>query len=225
MLSWSTQSNATSREPVAATTSLPPRWLFEVLTVQCAVYGYQVIGRQTRSGNKLWYEVHKNGRKESDTDWEPLMFLEKMPPYVLKLVRNYDEECKSMASGMDLRPITAIEVRNHLKDFGIDEDLASQKIKRMSGGQRSRLVLAAANWSRPHVIALVCSSTPPPPGIASPSCSKTKGKRKACGVLILIGGVVVVCTGRAYELSGQRHAGGAHTCAQDVQRGCGDDLA
>jgi ATPase subunit of ABC transporter with duplicated ATPase domains len=114
----------------------------------------QVIGRQTRSGNKLWYEVLKNGRKENDTDWEPLQFLEKMAPYVLKLVRNYDEECKSAASGMALRPITAIEVRKHLGDFGIDEDLASQKIKRMSGGQRSRLVLAAANWSRPHVIAL-----------------------------------------------------------------------
>jgi ATPase subunit of ABC transporter with duplicated ATPase domains len=28
------------------------------------------------------------------------------------------------------------------------------KIRRMSGGQKSRLVLAAAMWSKPHIIAL-----------------------------------------------------------------------
>jgi len=112
-----------------------------------------VVGRQSR-GNKLWYEVNKVGRKETDTDWEPLVFIEKMAPHVLKLVKNYDEKLKADQSGMAIRPITREEVRKHLADFGIDEDLSFQKIKRMSGGQRSRLVIAAAMWSMPHLIAL-----------------------------------------------------------------------
>ena len=45
-------------------------------------------------------------------------------------------------------------MRKHLEQFGIDEDLAMGKIKRMSGGQKSRLVLAAAMWINPHIIAL-----------------------------------------------------------------------
>jgi ATPase subunit of ABC transporter with duplicated ATPase domains len=61
---------------------------------------------------------------------------------------------KARNSGMSLRPTTLAEVRAHLEDFGISGDLAAGKIKRMSGGQKSRLVLAAAMWSRPHFIAL-----------------------------------------------------------------------
>ena len=49
---------------------------------------------------------------------------------------------------------TAEEVKRHLAEFGINEDLAMSKIRRMSGGQKSRLVLAAALWNKPHIIAL-----------------------------------------------------------------------
>jgi ATPase subunit of ABC transporter with duplicated ATPase domains len=55
---------------------------------------------------------------------------------------------------VDSRPIHETEVRHHLKDFGIDGDLATSKIKGFSGGQKSRVVLAAAMWNRPHLIAL-----------------------------------------------------------------------
>jgi ATPase subunit of ABC transporter with duplicated ATPase domains len=46
------------------------------------------------------------------------------------------------------------EIKAHLLEFGIDEELATGKVKRMSGGQKSRLVLAAAMWNKPHLIAL-----------------------------------------------------------------------
>lgn len=113
----------------------------------------QIVGRAER-GSKLWYEVVKVGRKKDDTIWEPLEYLQKMKPYVMKLVRHYDETMKAMQSGVDTRPLTAEEVKKHLADFGIDEDLAVSKIRRFSGGQRSRLVLAAAMWNRPHLICL-----------------------------------------------------------------------
>ena len=113
----------------------------------------EIIGRQER-GKTLFYECRRAGRKEDDTDWEPITALSKKDEYVMKMVRNFDEKLKAMQSGMDLRPLTKEEVRMHLAEFGIDEDLAMGKIKRMSGGQKSRLVLAAAMWINPHIIAL-----------------------------------------------------------------------
>ena len=113
----------------------------------------EIIGRQER-GKTLFYECRRAGRKEDDTDWEPITALSKKDEYVMKMVRNFDEKLKAMQSGMDLRPLTKEEVRLHLAEFGIDEDLAMGKIKRMSGGQKSRLVLAAAMWINPHIIAL-----------------------------------------------------------------------
>jgi elongation factor 3 len=113
----------------------------------------EIIGRQER-GKSLFYECVRAGRKEGDTDWEVVSSLEKKDVYVMKMVRNFDEKLKAMHSGMDLRPLTKEEVRKHLEQFGIDEDLAMGKIKRMSGGQKSRLVLAAAMWINPHIIAL-----------------------------------------------------------------------
>ena len=62
----------------------------------------------------------------------------------MKLVRNYDERAKTIASGMDIRPLTTSEIAKHLESFGIDQVLAAQKIRGFSGGQKSRLVLAAA---------------------------------------------------------------------------------
>ena len=68
--------------------------------------------------------------------------------------------CPGLAAGGllpvrgQVRPLTAAEVKAHLADFGIGEELALSRIKGFSGGQKSRLVLAAAMWSRPHLLTL-----------------------------------------------------------------------
>jgi len=115
----------------------------------------EVIGRREK-GNQLEYELVKVGRREGDTVWEPLEFLKKPPykTYVMKLVEQFDEKMKAYQSGLELRPLTQKEILAHLANYGIDYDLAHGKIRRMSGGQRSRLVLAAAMWTKPHIIAL-----------------------------------------------------------------------
>ena len=74
--------------------------------------------------------------------------------YVKKLIKNYDQKAQALESGMAIRPITAAEILAHLEDFGIDSSLAHGKIRQLSGGQRQRLVISAAFWSKPHVIAL-----------------------------------------------------------------------
>jgi len=98
--------------------------------------------------------VNKVGFREEQEWWEPLSNLKYKDPYVMKLVKNYDDKMKNSASGVDLRPITETEVRLHLQDYGIEDELATAKLKGFSGGQKSRVVLAAAMWNRPHLIAL-----------------------------------------------------------------------
>lgn len=112
-----------------------------------------VIGRQERGKGQLWYELNKTGHSDKSF-WEPLQSLKFKDKYIMKMVKNYDEKMKAEASGLAIRPITVEEVRKHLNDFGIGPLLADSKIKRFSAGQRSRLVLAAALWSKPHLIAL-----------------------------------------------------------------------
>merc|ERR1719473_2552082 len=70
------------------------------------------------------------------------------------MIANFDQRQQAIDSGMAIRPITAAEILAHLADFGVDSQLAHGKIKQMSGGQRQRLVICAAFWTKPHLIAL-----------------------------------------------------------------------
>jgi ATPase subunit of ABC transporter with duplicated ATPase domains len=63
-------------------------------------------------------------------------------------------------SGVDIRPITETEIRLHLESYGIMDDLATSKLKGFSGGQKSRVVIAAAMWTKPHLICLGASANP-----------------------------------------------------------------
>jgi len=113
----------------------------------------EIMSRAVRGG-ELSYETRRTGY-EKDTFWEPIGSLKRKDPYVMKLVLNYDEKIQAFASGMEVRPCTEKEILKHLADFGISHRLAqSGRIKGMSGGQKCRLVLAAAIWTKPHLIAL-----------------------------------------------------------------------
>ena len=111
-----------------------------------------ILSRVERS-KKLYYELEKVDFK-GVAQFRSLKDIERMPPHVMKLVRIFDEKLKAEQSGMDIRPVTSENLQKHLKEFGIGEDLATRKIRWMSGGQRCRLVLAAAMWSMPHLIVL-----------------------------------------------------------------------
>ena len=112
----------------------------------------EILGRAVKGG-ELCYEVRKNGDRPGVTKWEPAKFLHR-DSYCKKMCLNFDETYKAMQSGLDVRPLTSTEVYKHLADFGISTELGDGNIRRMSGGQKSRLVLAAAMWNKPHVICL-----------------------------------------------------------------------
>ena len=92
---------------------------------------------------------------DGDTAWLPEAELEsRFPPYVKKLIKNFDQKQQAIESGMAIRPITAAEVLAHLGDFGIDSQLAHGKIRQMSGGQRQTLAIARAIYFGAKVLIL-----------------------------------------------------------------------
>ena len=62
--------------------------------------------------------------------------------------------CRRSSPGSRCGRSPRAEILEHLDDFGLGSDLAHGKIKQLSGGQRQRLVICAAFWSKPHLIAL-----------------------------------------------------------------------
>jgi len=51
--------------------------------------------------------------------------------------------------------LTAVEVEKHLGDLGLDPEFSTHsRIKGLSGGQKVKVVLAAAMWLNPHLLVL-----------------------------------------------------------------------
>lgn len=64
-------------------------------------------------------------------------------------------DLKLIRDGPSFRPITRKAIIDHCKDIGMDQELTLYaRIAGMSGGQKVRMLLAAATWLRPHLIVL-----------------------------------------------------------------------
>merc|ERR1719335_1686784 len=71
-----------------------------------------------------------------------------------KLVCREDEK-QAAAAGLMSKPLTAPSVEKELKNFGVDaESAAHTPINSLSGGQKVKVVLAAAMWQNPHLLIL-----------------------------------------------------------------------
>jgi elongation factor 3 len=54
-----------------------------------------------------------------------------------------------------LRPLVRKEIEAHFTDFGLEAEFTTHNTMRgLSGGQKVKVVLAAATWRRPHVVIL-----------------------------------------------------------------------
>jgi len=64
-------------------------------------------------------------------------------------------DLKLLRESPSYRPITRSALLNHCKDIGMDSELTLHShISGMSGGQKVRMLLAAATWLQPHLIVL-----------------------------------------------------------------------
>eukprot|EP00929_Paragymnodinium_shiwhaense_P111913 TRINITY_DN80188_c0_g1_i1.p1 TRINITY_DN80188_c0_g1~~TRINITY_DN80188_c0_g1_i1.p1 ORF type:complete len:1479 (-),score=470.02 TRINITY_DN80188_c0_g1_i1:243-4679(-) len=126
------------------------------LAAKFGKYGRQVSkisGRQVR-GNEVFYEVEWMDLDDpKQNTYESVAKLKKLD--ALGFARAYDERLAAQTAGIDQRPLTNKEIVKHFEQFGLDEELVlNRQIGTFSAGQRSKLTLGAACWTKPHVIAL-----------------------------------------------------------------------
>lgn len=111
-----------------------------------------IWSRRMRAG-KLEYEVKKIGVPEKDNKYyskDELLALG-----FEHLLKQTDEKIASKEAGLDLRPVTTTEIQKHLDGFGLSQEFGTYgKIRGLSGGQKVKLVLAAAFWTVPHLVVL-----------------------------------------------------------------------
>lgn len=56
---------------------------------------------------------------------------------------------------MYIRPLTSSNVEAHLEDIGLDREFGTHhRMAALSGGQKVKVVLAAAMWNQPHIVIL-----------------------------------------------------------------------
>lgn len=111
-----------------------------------------IWSRRMRAG-KIEYEVKKRNIREKDNKYYSRDELLGMG--FEHLLRQTDEKIAAKEAGMDLRPVTTSEIQKHLDGFGLPQEFGTYgKIRGLSGGQKVKLVLAAAFWTVPHLVVL-----------------------------------------------------------------------
>jgi len=111
-----------------------------------------IWSRRVRAG-VMEYEVKKFGVKEKDNKYFSREDL--LSRGFEHLIKQTDEKIAAKEAGLDLRPVTTTEVQKHLDDFALEQDFGTYgKIRGLSGGQKVKLVLAAALWNCPHLLVL-----------------------------------------------------------------------
>ena len=111
-----------------------------------------IWSRRMRAG-KLEYEVKKRNVREKDNKYYSRDELLGMG--FEHFIKQTDEKIAAKEAGLDLRPVTTTEIQKHLDGFGLPQEFGTYgKIRGLSGGQKVKLVLAAAFWTNPHLIVL-----------------------------------------------------------------------
>merc|ERR1712238_170913 len=60
-----------------------------------------------------------------------------------------------MGSGLYVRPLSTKNVEKHLEDCGLQAEFGTHyRMSALSGGQKVKVVLAAAMWNQPHILIL-----------------------------------------------------------------------
>lgn len=98
------------------------------------------------------YEIHWVGLPIDQTSWLPRDILEEMG--FTKMVNEIDIK-EAAAQGLLARPLTTANVQKHLEDLGLEAEFGTHsRMRGLSGGQKVKVVLAAATWQQPHIIIL-----------------------------------------------------------------------
>jgi elongation factor 3 len=110
-----------------------------------------IMGRQ-KLKKSFQYEVKWRGLDHKFNTWVPREDL--LSKGYTKLVQQFDD-LESSREGAGSRDTSAVLVRKHLEDIGLDGDIAQyNEISGLSGGQKIKLVIAACLWNNPQICVL-----------------------------------------------------------------------
>jgi len=105
--------------------------------------------RRESKSKELEYEVKFRGDTEGYIGFKTLVR------------RGWEKACKAIdariaqRSGQYVRTLSSANVESHLKDCGLEAEFATHyRMSALSGGQKVKVVLAAAMWNQPHLIIL-----------------------------------------------------------------------
>jgi elongation factor 3 len=71
-----------------------------------------------------------------------------------KLVQDFDD-AESAREGLGYRELDVSSIEKHFEDVGLDKEIAmNNEIGGLSGGQKVKVVIAAAMWPKPHLLIL-----------------------------------------------------------------------
>merc|ERR1712232_523444 len=109
-------------------------------------------GRKTNKSKEYEYEVRYAGSTVDSGEYLTQKVLKKM---------GWDKAMKAVdlkiaqRSGLYIRPLSTKNVEGHLEDCGLAREFGTHyRMSALSGGQKVKVVLAAAMWMQPHIVIL-----------------------------------------------------------------------
>jgi len=109
-------------------------------------------GRKTNKSKEYEYEVKYANSTSDSGDYLPLKTLKKMGWD--KAIKAVDLKIAQRA-GLYVRPLSTKNVEKHLEDCGLNREFGTHyRMSALSGGQKVKVVLAAAMWNQPHILIL-----------------------------------------------------------------------
>jgi len=116
------------------------------------VVGELMGGRKTNKQKDYEYEVRYAGSTVDSGEFLPAKTLKKMGWE--KAMKAVDMKIAQRA-GLYVRPLSTKNVEQHLEDVGLDKEFGTHyRMSALSGGQKVKVVLAAAMWNQPHILIL-----------------------------------------------------------------------
>lgn len=100
------------------------------------------------------YEVVWQGKSIESNTWYSDTELLKFSKVFEKVIKMIDQKIANSEQMLSM-PLTKANVENHINDIGLEPEYASHyRIGALSGGQKVKVVLAAALWDKPHILIL-----------------------------------------------------------------------
>lgn len=109
----------------------------------------KIVGKRVVK-DKTEYECQFVGKPPDFTEF---IDADKLEKHGWKKVMQTVDEREAMRQSLQQRPLTQRNVEKHLEDVGLEAEFGTHtQVKALSGGQKVKVVIAAAMWNHPHLL-------------------------------------------------------------------------